>query len=356
MKKIVDTWYGGTAISWLKPFSSLFSFLSSIRRKLYASGRKKVYRSSVPLIVVGNISVGGTGKTPLIIYLARQLISAGYRPGIVSRGYGSKAEAYPFHVKADSQVKDSGDEALLIARNTNCPVVIDADRSEAVKSLEQHYDCNVILSDDGMQHYAMARDIEIAVVDGRRGFGNGYLIPAGPLREKPERLDEVDFIICNGESQLSFNKPAYAMTLEPRHLCHLQTGQIFAIADIIREMTNSRETIKKGIESDVENGGSQVAKHKVHAIAGIGNPERFFSSLCDCGFDIISHVFDDHHLYTLQDINFDDDYEVIMTEKDAVKCMPFARKTDWYLSVEAVIDEAFINSMLTKLLTFSVEL
>jgi tetraacyldisaccharide 4'-kinase len=352
MKKIVDTWYGETAISWLKPFSSLFSIISTTRRKLYASGRKKVYRASVPLIVIGNISVGGTGKTPLIIYLARKLIGAGYRPGIVSRGYGSKAPEYPFHVKADSPVNYSGDEALLIARNTDCPVVIDADRSEAVRSLEQNYDCNVILSDDGLQHYAMARDIEIAVVDGRRGFGNGYLIPAGPLREKPERLDEVDLIICNGTSQLSFNTPVYSMTLEPRHLCHLQSGQIFAIADIVKEMANSR------VASNIDNASTEpkAAKHKVHAIAGIGNPERFFSSLCDCGFDIISHVFDDHHAYTLEDINFDDDYEVIMTEKDAVKCMAFARNTDWYLRVDAVIDEAFINSLLSKLHTFSIEI
>jgi tetraacyldisaccharide 4'-kinase len=350
MKKIVDTWYDDTALAWLKPFSSLFSLLSTTRRKLYASGRKKVYRSSIPLIVVGNISVGGTGKTPLIIYLSRQLISAGYRPGIVSRGYGSKAPEYPFHVKDDSPVAHSGDEALLIAHNTSCPVVIDANRSEAVKSLEQHYDCNVILSDDGLQHYAMARDIEIAVVDGRRGFGNGSLLPAGPLREKPERLNDVDFIICNGQSQLSFNAPAFSMSLEPKHLCHMQSGQIFAISDITQEIKNSKEA-----DTGDEKSKGRATKYKVHAIAGIGNPERFFSSLCDCGFDIITHVFDDHHVYTLQDINFRDDYEVIMTEKDAVKCMAFARKTDWYLRIDAVIDETFINSLLSKLHTFSIE-
>jgi len=348
MKKIVDTWYGDTVISWLKPFSALFGFVSRIRRKSYTSGSKKIYRAGVPLIVVGNISVGGTGKTPLIVYLARQLLYAGFRPGIVSRGYGSKAPSYPFHVLKDSPVKHSGDEALLIARNTECPVVIDADRTAAVKSLEQHYDCNVILSDDGMQHYAMARNIEIAVLDGRRGFGNGKLLPAGPLREKPERLDEVDYIICNGESSLSFKQPAYVMTLKPRHLCHLLSGEIFPMPHVIEEMAKSREADAGGDKS--------VPKHKVHAIAGIGNPERFFSSLCDCGFDIISHVFDDHHAYTLEDINFDDDHEVIMTEKDAVKCMDFARKIDWYLRVDAVIDEEFIESLLSKLKTFSIEI
>lgn len=351
MKKIVDTWYGANPISWLKPVSALFSFISSVRRSLYTSGRKKAYRASVPLIVVGNITVGGTGKTPLIIYLARQLLYAGYRPGIVSRGYGSKAPSYPFHVNKDSPVAHSGDEALLIARNTECPLVIDADRAAAVKSLEQHYDCNVILSDDGMQHYAIARDIEIAVIDGRRGFGNGYLLPAGPLREKPERLNEVDYIICNEACHLRFNKPSYEMTLKPRHLCHLLSSEIFPIAHVREEMMKSKVSAQN---NETENAEPVATKHKVHAIAGIGNPERFFSSLCDCGFDIITHVFADHHVYSLQDINFADDYEVIMTEKDAVKCMDFARKIDWYLRVDAVIDEAFIDNLLTKLKAFSI--
>lgn len=342
MKRIVDTWYGGKPLRWLKPFSLLFGGLSSIRRNLYASGRRKVYRASVPLIVVGNITVGGTGKTPLIVYLARQLMDAGYRPGIVSRGYGSKAPQYPFHVLADSPVSQSGDEALLIARNTQCPVVIDADRVEAVKSLEQHYDCNVILSDDGMQHYAMARDIEIAVIDSLRRFGNGQLIPAGPLREKPQRLEQVDFIICNGDCDLEFDIPTYTMRLEPRQLCHIQSGEKYPIAGIQSELAKSRED------------DSNKPRHKVHAIAGIGNPERFFSSLCDCGFDIITHIFSDHHVYTADDIRFNDDYEVVMTEKDAVKCTDFARKSDWYLSVDAVIDEDFFANLLAKLKSFSI--
>ena len=348
MKKIVDSWYGDAAISWLKPASTLFSYLSTLRRNRYLKGKKKAYRASVPLIVVGNITVGGTGKTPLIVYLARQLLFAGFRPGVVSRGYGSKAPAYPFHVNKDSPVQHSGDEALLIARNTECPVVIDADRAEAVKSLEQHHDCNVILSDDGMQHYAIARDIEIAVIDGRRGFGNGELLPAGPLREEPSRLDEVDYIICNGETELSFNKPNFIMTLKPRHLCHLLSGEIFPMQHVIEEMSKSKA---ENLNEDEIPG---IDKHKVHAIAGIGNPERFFSSLCDCGFDIISHVFDDHHNYTLQDITFDDDHEIIMTEKDAVKCVDFARKIDWYLRVDAVIDEEFIENLKEKLKTFSI--
>ncbi len=351
MKKIVDTWYTDQALFWLKPASAIFSLLSSIRRRLYISGRKKTYRASVPLIVVGNITVGGTGKTPLIVYLARQLMLAGYRPGIISRGYGSKAPQYPFHVKKDSPVLHSGDEALLIARNTECPVVIDADRVEATKSLEQHYDCNVILSDDGMQHYAIARDIEIAVIDGRRGFGNGELLPAGPLREKPERLDDVDFIVSKGASNLQLSQTVYEMSLKPRHLCHLLTGKLLSIDDVMAETEKSRAT-----ENDVnsETDTNRKYRHKVHAIAGIGNPERFFSSLCDCGFDIISHVFDDHHSFNLQDIEFDDDLEVIMTEKDAVKCLDFARKTDWYLSVDANIDDRFMASLLAKLETFSI--
>ena len=343
MKKIVDTWYGDTAISWLKPVSAIFSFLSKSRRNRYLTGKKKAYRTSAPLIVVGNITIGGTGKTPLIVYLARQLLHAGYQPGIISRGYGSKAPSYPFSVNIDTPVKHSGDEALLIARNTECPVVIGADRSAAAKSLEQHHDCNVILSDDGMQHYALARDIEIAVVDGLRGFGNGELLPAGPLREKPERLDDVDYIIFNGESKLSFNKPNFVMTLKPRDLCHLLSGEVFPIQYAIEGMAKSK------VENQNVNKTATIEKHKVHAVAGIGNPERFFSSLCDCGFDIITHVFDDHHEYTLQDIIFDDEREVIMTEKDAMKCMAFSRKTDWYLRVDAIINKNFIDSLLAQL-------
>lgn len=347
MKLITHSWYTGKPSGWLKPASAVFELITRSRRSLYRSGRKKVYRASVPLIVVGNITVGGTGKTPLIVYLCKQLVQAGYRPGVVSRGYGSKAPQYPFHVKTDSAVAHSGDEALLIARNTQCPVVIDADRVEAVKSLEQHYDCNVILSDDGMQHYAMARDIEIAVVDGRRRFGNGALLPAGPLREKPQRLQEVDFIICNGPCDLDYQVPTYTMGLEPRHLCHINSGEMYAIADIKKEMQQSR------LEAEEE--GKDASRHKVHAVAGIGNPERFFSSLCDCGFDIITHIFNDHHVYSLEDISFADSREVVMTEKDAVKCTEFARKTDWYLSVDAVIDNEFIEALMSKLNTFSIE-
>jgi len=342
MKKIVDSWYTKRPIAWLKPLSLLFGLLSKTRRKLYNSGKKKVYRANVPLIVVGNITIGGTGKTPLIVYLSRQLIEHGFRPGIVSRGYGSKAPEYPYHVKADSPVAFSGDEALLIARNTECPVIIDANRVEAVKSLEQHYDCNVILSDDGMQHYAMARDIEIAVVDGRRLFGNGELLPAGPLREKPARLNEVDFIICNGDCNLNSTVPTFTMRLEPRQFCHIQSGDAYAIEDIKTELAKARQQ------------DSSKSRHKVHAIAGIGNPARFFSSLCDCGFDIITHIFSDHHVYRPDDIRFDDELEVVMTEKDAVKCAGFARKTDWYLSVEALIDGSFIEQLLTKLRNFSI--
>jgi tetraacyldisaccharide 4'-kinase len=342
MKKIVDSWYTKQPIAWLKPLSLLFGLLGNIRRKFYRSAKRKVYRASVPLIVVGNITVGGTGKTPLIVYLARQLIAQGFRPGIVSRGYGSKAPDYPCHVKADTPVTFSGDEALLIARNTECPVVIDANRVEAVKSLEQHYDCNVILSDDGMQHYAMARDIEIAVVDSCRLFGNGELLPAGPLREKPARLNEVDFIIFNGDCDLINPVPTYTMRLEPRHFCHIQSGDVYTMEGIKTKLA----------KSSLQNNNNMP--HKVHAIAGIGNPTRFFSSLCDCGFDIITHIFSDHHAYSADDIRFDDGLEVVMTEKDAVKCASFAHETDWYLSVEAIIDGAFIEQLVRKLRNFSI--
>ncbi len=338
MKKFSDTWYSKDSPLLfrllLRPLSFLFRIISGFRRWLYRSGRKHVYRASRPVIVVGNISVGGTGKTPLIVYLAQQLMAAGYHPGIVSRGYGSKAPSYPFAVTAASSVREAGDEALLIAMNTGCPVVIDAQRGRALSWLEQHHDCDVILSDDGMQHYAMARDIEIAVVDGKRGFGNGRLLPEGPLRELPERLQEVDFLVINGTPRHEFPEPYHVMSLKPQHLCHIRSGRQLPL-EYVHETQQDR--------------AAQANKNKVHAVAGIGNPERFFSSLCDCGFDIITHIYRDHHAFSEKDISFGDELDVVMTEKDAVKCKPFARDRDWYLKVAAVMDEDFMTALLERI-------
>ncbi|MDC0598568.1 tetraacyldisaccharide 4'-kinase [Gammaproteobacteria bacterium] len=328
MNLLVNAWYKKSVwLVLLKPLSFIFRIVSEYRRRQFSKGRKKQYQADIPVIVVGNISVGGTGKTPLVIYLVEQLKKAGYSPGVVSRGYRSKAKSYPFKVLPDSSPLESGDEALLIAQNTQCPVIIDADRVAAVKILEQDYDCDVILSDDGLQHYRMARDIEIAVVDGTRGFGNGLLFPAGPLREKPSRLTEVDYVICNSKSNAEVPVNSVPMELISQSLCHIKSGEHFPV--------------------DEKAGNRQ----KVHAVAGIGNPERFFTSLCECGFDIITHVFKDHHQYSKADISFDDELDVVMTEKDALKCKGFAGEKDWYLKVEAVLRASFMQNLLTQLKT-----
>lgn len=331
MSFLEDAWYKNAEwLKYLKPLSKLYQSVSERRRKQYTSGKKRAYKASIPVIVVGNITVGGTGKTPLIIYLSQLLQQAGYKPGVVSRGYRSKAPAYPFVVKPNSKALESGDEALLIARATECPVVIDANRVKALKVLEHNFDCDVVLSDDGLQHYAMARDIEIAVVDASRGFGNECFLPQGPLREKPERLKHVDYLICNGSGDLTLPAKSITMELKSRYLYNLKTGE------------------KRSMEKmEEDNAGNKP--QKVHALAGIGNPTRFFTSLCGCGFDIITHIFKDHHAFTKNDINFDDDLEVVMTEKDAIKCTDFADEKHWYLKVAATLEEGFMENFLLQL-------
>jgi tetraacyldisaccharide 4'-kinase len=207
-------------------------------------------------------------------------------------------------------------------------VIIDPDRVAAVQLLETRYDSNVIISDDGMQHYRLNRTIEIAVVDGQRGFGNGYLLPAGPLREKPARLESVDLVVCNGESRHTLPGETLRMDLEPTHLVHLADDRALSVHDAFLRTLTAR---------------------KVHAVAGIGNPERFFNSLCGCGFDIITHIFRDHHQYSAKDISFPDELDVVMTEKDAIKCRQICSEKHWYLKVTARLPEAFMQQIMTKL-------
>ena len=327
MSSLVDAWY--KKAPWLKalrPLSALFGLVSNTRRNWYSNPTRR-YSSSLPVIVVGNLTAGGTGKTPLVIYLAQQLLERGYKPGIVSRGYGAKAPEYPFAVTPQTGFREAGEEPLMIARQAQCPVIIDPDRVSAVQYLESKYNCDIIISDDGMQHYRLDRDIEIAVIDGQRGFGNGYLLPAGPLREKPDRLETVDLIVCNGETHTDIPGNVSRMDLEPTHIVHIRDSRFLSIHD---------EHLQK------------LTAKKVHAVAGIGNPERFFNSLCSCGFDIITHIFRDHHLYNKQDITFADELDVVMTEKDAMKCTEFADESHWYLKVVARLPEDFINQVLDK--------
>jgi tetraacyldisaccharide 4'-kinase len=305
----------------LIPLSWLFWIFINCRRKAYEFGLLKSYRPLVPLIVVGNISVGGTGKTPLVIWLVEQLRQAGYRPAVISRGYGA-IKASVQAVCVDSLPTDVGDEPVLLAKRTGCPVWVGADRVAVQRELlKAHPDCNVLISDDGLQHYRMQRDIELVVVDAARGFGNGWLLPAGPLREPLARLSSVDALVYNGDQEHSVG---YGMMLQAGAIHNLLEG---------------------GLTIDV----AALQGLKIHAVAGIGNPQRFFKQLQDLGLLIETHVFPDHHAFRAEDMAFGDDAPVLMTEKDAVKCAVFARSNWWYLPVDAEVDHALVDYVIHKL-------
>lgn len=304
----------------LLPFSWLFYTLVTLRRFLYQKKLKKTYYFSAPVIVVGNITVGGTGKTPLVVWLAHYLKKQGYRPGIVSRGVGGKRRYKPRWVNENADPRNLGDEAVLLARRTNCPMVVGIDRVAAVKELLEKTNCNVVISDDGLQHYRLGRHVEIAVIDGARRFGNGSMLPAGPLREPQARLQQTDFIVTQGQAEQN----EFAM--------HLQGSYLVSVADENKKvfLDNFRDK-------------------KVHAVAAIGNPERFFATLREKNLSIIEHRFSDHYHYQARHISFEDELPVIMTEKDAVKCKSIADERHWFLPVEAKIDERFGVKLLEKL-------
>lgn len=297
------------------PFSALYRLAISVRSFSYCIGLKKIYRAPVPVIVVGNLTVGGTGKTPLVITLAQFLTTQGYRPGIVSRGYGGKRNTPTLLVTADSDPTIAGDEPVLIARHSQCPLIVANRRVAAVKQLLDQHQCDIIISDDGLQHTALARDIEIVVIDGQRRFGNGFCLPAGPLREPLQRLKQVDFKVVRGGE---VNADEYAMRFIP--------GNIYNLVDPSLILHPDNYPL-------------------VHAVAGIGNPQPFFNQLRQLGFRIIEHPFPDHHAYQTSDLNFGDDLPVIMTEKDAVKCLRFKDPRHWCLSITGEC-----ASMLTALL------
>lgn len=300
----------------LWPFSQLYQLIVYLRKKIITPTT-----FNIPVIIVGNITVGGTGKTPLVIWLAKFLAKNGYKPGIVTRGYGGHSKTFPQQIFPNSDVTHVGDEALLLARRAGCPVVIDPHRVNAVRYLLNHTDCNVVISDDGLQHYALGRDIEIAVIDGARRFGNRWCLPAGPLREPITRLDAVDFIVTNG-GEIGIGE--IEMKLIP--------GEIYNISDV---------SMKANVDD--------FAGSALHAIAGIGNPERFFNTCRQLGLSIFQHSFPDHYQFRAQDIQFDDEAKIIMTEKDAVKCEKFADYRYWCLPVEAELPSDFGEQILVKL-------
>ncbi|HEY0665194.1 MAG TPA: tetraacyldisaccharide 4'-kinase [Gallionella sp.] len=332
MHWLENNWYHPTRLQLiLVPVSVVFRALSALRRAMYRNGMLTSEQLLLPVVVVGNISVGGTGKTPLTLALAEQLRERGYRPLIVSRGYtrnsgsrfgGGRRSTWPRQVSAGSDPRVTGDEPLLMARRDICPVWIGRDRVATARAAQQaHPECDIILCDDGLQHYRLRRDAEIAVIDGVRRFGNGRLLPAGPLREPLARLESVDAVVVNGGA----TEPGqFAMTL---------AGQVFY------NLADPGKTA----------GPEYFQAMRNHAVAGIGHPQRYFKHLEGLGITFTPHEFPDHHPYRAGDLAFADCDAVLMTEKDAVKCAPFADGRFWALRVDARIDATLLDHILRKI-------
>lgn len=319
-------WYNKpTWLYALAPLSGVFLGLSQLRKKRQ---QRKAYTASCPVIVVGNIALGGTGKTPVIIALAKALKDAGFMPGIVSRGYGASittdglVHSLPFG--ADAQTY--GDEPALIAQKSDCPVWIATDRVAAVKAAE-YAGCNVILADDGLQHYKMGRSFELVVQDASRGTGNGWCLPVGPLRELPERLNSVDYVLHNCAEDVDSKDFSHSFRLKPAGWINVKTGLCQALTALPWR-------------------GETGTKQRVLAVAGIGNPARFFSTLQRLGVFFEPLSFPDHHAFSTQDFALANGLPVVMTAKDAIKCQRFAEENWWYLSVEANLPQDLLHRII----------
>ena len=318
---IEKTWYRRSPWSvLLLPLSVIYGALIQLRATAYRFGALRRSEVGVPVIVVGNLTVGGSGKTPLVIQLVQLLAGAGFSPGIVSRGYRGGATKIPCLVQEGADPSLVGDEPLLVHQQTGCPVVIDRDRIRGARHLTSQCGVDIVVSDDGLQHLRMSRAVEIAVIDGDRRFGNGYLLPAGPLRESPSRLDTVDFVVTNGGPALPGE---YQMRATINEAVHLTTGE--------------RRSL------------SQFADKKVHAIAGTANPAKFFSDLRLVGLALCARSFPDHHFYQSSDLNDLHLSTVLMTSKDAVKCRKLAGPDWWAVPQTTEIDDSFKQELLELL-------
>lgn len=318
---IEQLWYSKNILSiFLLPLSWLFQLVSFLRRIFYKALQSNVGLENTCVIVIGNITVGGAGKTPFVGYLAQRCMEKGLKLGIVSRGYGRSNEFTLREVLSDSDVDEVGDEALMLKQQHLCPIAVAADRRKAAIYLYDKYELDVIISDDGLQHYKLPRDYEIVVVDGERGFGNLRCLPAGPLRETVSRLSQVDIVISNGEN------------IGYEYQFVVQCNSLVSLAD---------DSKNKTLE--------EFVNLKVHAVAGIGNPKRFFAELELAGISIILHAFPDHHVYKQLDLEFNDNLPIIMTEKDAVKCKRFNMQNAWYLPI-TVLPNDRLEKRISKLL------
>ena len=289
----------------LLPLAVAYCLIVRARRALYRLGILSRYHPGAPVIVVGNVTVGGTGKTPLVLWLVEAARRRGLRPGVVARGYGGRAPHYPMRVVATSDVRACGDEPLLVARATGCPVTVAPDRVAAARDVVAQ-GCNLVIADDGLQHYRLARDFEILVIDGARRFGNGWCLPAGPLREPAQR--RADAVVVNG---------------------------VPAAGEWGLRLVGARAARVDGAEGELP---VQQLPQPVHAVAGIGNPARFFEHLRGLGLAVVEHAFPDHHAFVAADVDYPGAGAIVMTEKDAVKCQAFAGPRHWVLRVRAEPD------------------
>ena len=319
---IARIWSGESPL-WmlLLPLSWLYGLVSGIIRLCYRLGLKRVWRAPIPVVVVGNLTAGGNGKTPVVIWLVEQLAKRGIRAGVVSRGYGGKAECYPLLLTSHTTTREAGDEPVLIFQRTGAPVAVSPNRSEAVQALLAQHPVQIIITDDGLQHYALARDKEIVVIDGERRFGNGWWLPAGPMRERASRLRSVDAVIVNGGKAQAGEIP---MRLRPGMAVNLLTGE------------------HRGVE--------QLSG--LVAMAGIGHPPRFFATLEQCGAHLENTIaLSDHQALSLEQVAplTSAEQQLIMTEKDAVKCRAFAQANWWYLPVDAELSGELPEHLLQEL-------
>lgn len=315
-----DAWYRDSR--WLLPLYPLGRLTARVARRRLERFRKRAEAPPVPVLVVGNVTVGGTGKTPLVIALCRAAMDRGLKVAVISRGYGARPPSFPWDVTPDQHPRQAGDEPLLVARSVAAPVVIDPRRRRALAHVVREYQPDLVISDDGLQHYRLPRSAEIAVIDGARELGNGRCLPAGPLREPAQRLREVDWVVVNGGTP----EQGVVMSLAREDLRNLVTGERLSMQQFGQRFPRAL------------------------AVAGIGDPERFFRSLEQQGLTVERRALPDHHLFHADDLATPDDLPVIMTEKDAVKCQPFAGERCWALPVTAELPEGFIDSVLEKLM------
>jgi tetraacyldisaccharide 4'-kinase len=316
---------------WTLPLAALYGGVVRLRRALYRRGWLRTQRLPVPVIVIGNIVAGGAGKTPLTIALVGAMRVRGFKPGVVSRGYGGTAQ-HPMLLDAQPDPAVVGDEPVLIRMRTGAPVAIGADRPAAAALLTGE-GVDVIIADDGLQHYGLARDIEVCVVDDARGLGNGRLLPAGPLREPPQRLDEVDFVVVNAGSATGTRLAGDA-----------SGRQRMASAIPMRLHGDAARNLRDSSLRPL----ADFSGSRVHAVAGIGHPPRFFDALRAFGIEVVEHAFSDHHRYAAGDLDFGDGLPVLMTEKDAVKCRTFAQPGWWSVPVAGELPDAFFDAIAAR--------